>query len=74
MKAIHERLQKYFDVIAVSKNTVYQIDAQNARGLLLELVVVVQHFDVDNEVVGFAARFELKTQPEPTFEIGRAHV
>lgn len=64
-QVVHERLKQGFGVVIVPEAGVDQVDAEDADGLLLEAVVVVEQPDVQHQVIGFGGGVQLEAQSEP---------
>ena len=65
VQAVHQGLQHHFRAVVVAVAGVDEVDAQDADSLLLQVVVVVEHAHVQDEVVGLAVGPELEADAQP---------
>ena len=75
LQPVHQALDQHLGVAVIIEGSVDHVDAQDTDGLLLQLVVIVQHPDVQEQVVVVPRRgVELEAQPQPPVAADGARV
>ena len=66
---LRHAFQKRFLGLQFVERRVDEIDAENTDGFLLEDIGRIEHVDVQQDVVGRAARLRLKTETDPAIAV-----
>src|ERR1700730_14371270 len=70
-EVVEQRFKQHLRFVMQEKSAVEEIDSHHAQSLLLEIVFLIEHADVDNDLAVFVPRASLVFDPHPSVALVR---